>query len=126
VFYLHKYSHSFSQFPWLIIQFFSTNVGHDRGNTSVSLYGSFVRPWFLDPLMQPLTQQTVDNSRKNHKHVQSRTTKACHFYCSRTACINGPIFVGSYSALKKESIAHFSRFLANCLGCHQNFEGQKM
>jgi len=21
---------------------------------------------------------------------------------------------------------HFSGFLANCLGCHQNFEGQKM
>src|SRR5882762_11303481 len=42
------------------------------------------------------------------------------------AHINGPIFVGSYSALKKELIAHFSGFLANCLGCHQNFEGQKM
>jgi hypothetical protein len=35
-------------------------------------------------------------------------------------------FVGSSSALKKESIAHFSGFLANCLGCRQNFEGQKM
>jgi hypothetical protein len=42
------------------------------------------------------------------------------------ARINGPIFVGSYSALKKELIVHFSGFLANCLGCHQNFEGQKM
>jgi len=40
--------------------------------------------------------------------------------------INGPIFVGSYSALKKELIAHFWGFLANCLGCCQNFEGQKM
>jgi hypothetical protein len=39
---------------------------------------------------------------------------------------NGPIFVGSFLALKKELIAHFSGFLANCLGCHQNFEGQKM
>jgi hypothetical protein len=35
-------------------------------------------------------------------------------------------FAGSYSALKKESIAHFSVFLANCLGVGQNFEGQKM
>ena len=35
-------------------------------------------------------------------------------------------FVGSYSALKKELIAHFLVFLANCLGVGQNFEGQKM
>src|SRR5882762_1197084 len=42
------------------------------------------------------------------------------------ARINGPIVVGSYSALKKELIAHFSGFLANCLGCHQNFENHKM
>jgi hypothetical protein len=35
-------------------------------------------------------------------------------------------FAGSYSALKKESIAHFSVFLANCLWVGQNFEGQKM
>jgi hypothetical protein len=35
-------------------------------------------------------------------------------------------FVGSYSALKKELIAHFSVFLANCLGAGPNFEGQKM
>jgi hypothetical protein len=39
---------------------------------------------------------------------------------------NGSIFVGSSLALKKESIAHFSGFLANCLGCRQNFEGKKM
>jgi len=42
------------------------------------------------------------------------------------ACRNGPIFVESSSALKKELIAHSLGFLANCLGCHQNFEGQKM
>jgi hypothetical protein len=35
-------------------------------------------------------------------------------------------FVGSSSTLKKESIAHFSVFLANCLGVGQIFEGQKM
>jgi hypothetical protein len=33
-------------------------------------------------------------------------------------------FVGSSSALKKESIAHFSAFLANCLGGGQNFGAQ--
>jgi hypothetical protein len=37
-----------------------------------------------------------------------------------------PIFAGSSSALKKELIAHFSVFLANCLGDRQIFEGQKM
>jgi len=58
--------------------------------------------------------------------LQSWTTKACHFYCGRTAGRNGPIFVGSSLALKKELIAHFSGFLANCLECCQNFEGQKM
>jgi hypothetical protein len=58
-------------------------------------------------------------------HLQSWTTKARQFYCGRTAGRNGSIFVGSSLALKKESIAHFSGFLVNCLGCRQNFEGKK-
>jgi len=35
-------------------------------------------------------------------------------------------FVGSSSALEKELIAHFSAFLASCLGVSQIFGGQKM
>src|ERR1700683_1901661 len=34
VFYLHKYSHGFSQFPWLIIRFFLKSIGRDHGNTT--------------------------------------------------------------------------------------------
>jgi len=45
-------------------------------------------------------------------------------YWGRKACRNGPIFVRSSSALKKESIAHFSIFLANCLWHHQNSGAQ--
>jgi hypothetical protein len=41
----------------------------------------------------------------------------------QTACRNCSIFVGSYSALKKESIAHFPGFLANWGAC-QNFGAQ--
>jgi hypothetical protein len=71
-------------------------------------------------------KEACDRTRaKNERVVQSRTTKARQFYCGRTAGRNGLIFVGSSSALKKESIAHFSGFLANCLGCRQNFEGKK-
>jgi len=33
-------------------------------------------------------------------------------------------FMGSSSAMKKESIAHFSAFLANCLGDGQNLGAQ--
>ena len=58
--------------------------------------------------------------------LQSRTTKARQFYCDQIAGRNGLIFVGSSLALKKELIAHFSEFLANCLGCRQIFEGKKM
>jgi len=57
--------------------------------------------------------------------VQSRTTKARHFYWGRKARRNGPIFVGSSSALKKESIAHFSVFLANCLWHRQILKVKK-
>ena len=46
-------------------------------------------------------------------------------YIGQTARRNGKIFVRSYLALKKELIEHFSVFLANCLGHHQNFEAQK-
>ena len=35
-------------------------------------------------------------------------------------------FVGSTSALEKESIAHFLAFAANCLGVGQIFGSQKM
>ena len=35
-------------------------------------------------------------------------------------------FVGSTSALEKESIAHFLAFVANCLGVGQIFGSQKM
>jgi len=42
------------------------------------------------------------------------------------ACGNCPIFAESSSALKKELIAHFSVFLANCLGVGHIFEGHKM
>jgi hypothetical protein len=48
------------------------------------------------------------------------------FYCGQTARGNCPIFTESSSALKKESIAHFSLFLANCSGVGQIFEGQKI
>ena len=58
--------------------------------------------------------------------IQLRTTKTHHFYCGRMARGNCPVFIGSSSALQKESIAHFSAFLANCLGGGQIFEGQKM
>jgi hypothetical protein len=39
---------------------------------------------------------------------------------------NCPIFAESSSDLKKELIAHFSVFLANCLGVGQILEGQKI
>jgi len=57
--------------------------------------------------------------------VQSRTTKAHHFHWGRKARRNGPIFVGSSSALKKELIAHFSVFLANCLWHRQILKVKK-
>jgi len=38
---------------------------------------------------------------------------------------NCPIFAESSSALKKESIVHFSAFLANCLGGWPKFGGSK-
>src|SRR5882724_6819730 len=56
--------------------------------------------------------------------VQLWTTKARHFYWGQKARRNGPIFVGSSSALKKELIAHFSVFLANCLWHRQNSGAQ--
>jgi len=48
-------------------------------------------------------------------------TKACHFYCSWMAHINGPIFVGSYSALKKSWLHIFRDFYLIVWGAHQNF-----
>jgi len=79
----------------------------------------------------PTVENEVSNKKSKfekqfHEILQSWTTKARHFYWGWAAHINGPIFVGSYSALKKKLIADSLGFLANCLGCHQNFEGQKM
>ena len=50
--------------------------------------------------------------------VQSQTTKDCHFDWGWKAHRNGPIFVRSSSAFKKELIAHFLEYLANCLWYH--------
>src|ERR1700683_2921917 len=46
-------------------------------------------------------------------------------YICRSACGNCPVFVGSSSALQKESIAHFLAFLADCLGGWPKFESSK-
>ena len=43
--YLHKYSHSFSQFPWLIIQIFSTNVGHRFRASQLLCAGILANLW---------------------------------------------------------------------------------
>jgi len=39
MFYLHNYSHGFSNFNDIVIQFFQKNVGHDCGNTSAASLG---------------------------------------------------------------------------------------
>jgi hypothetical protein len=46
-------------------------------------------------------------------------------YFGRMAHENCLIFAGLSSVLKKELIAHFSVFLANCLRVSQIFEGKK-